>query len=143
VAPARQLTSSASLKCKGCREIRLLLKLRRLVARGSLCSSRRKYLKIHNVGRAWRACSLPVQAIFLFSAIACANAQMKSFGERLLSAFAQDLRTPAYQPLAPDASPPLRRIPPAPFDSPPFPASDGRSEARRSSAIRATSRPGH
>jgi hypothetical protein len=86
--------------------------------------SRRKYLKIHNVGRAWRVGSLPVQAILLFSTITCANAQMKSFGERLLSAFAQDLRTPAYQPPTPDASPPPRRIPPAPFDSPPFPASD-------------------
>src|SRR5437868_2796095 len=35
MAPARQLTSSASLKGKGCREIRLL-EVRRLVARGGL-----------------------------------------------------------------------------------------------------------
>src|SRR5207249_1956835 len=35
MAPARQLTSSATLKSKGCREIRLL-EVRRLVARGRL-----------------------------------------------------------------------------------------------------------
>src|SRR5205823_313674 len=38
MAPARQLTSSASLKGKGCREIRLL-EVRRLVARGGLFES--------------------------------------------------------------------------------------------------------
>jgi hypothetical protein len=81
-------------------------------------------LKIDNVGRAWRVGSLFAHTIFLLSAIVSANGQDKSFGERLLSAFAEDLRAPAYQPPAPDASPPLRRIPPPPFDSPPFPASD-------------------
>jgi hypothetical protein len=81
-------------------------------------------LKIHNVGRAWRVGSLFAEAIFLLSAIVCADAQDKSFSERLLNAFAEDLRAPAYQPPAPDASPPQRRIPAAPFDSPPFPASD-------------------
>jgi hypothetical protein len=81
-------------------------------------------LKIHNVGRAWRVGSLFAQAIFLLSAIVCVDAQDKSFGERLVNAFAEDLRSPAYQPPAPDASPPLRRIPSAPFDSPPFPAGD-------------------
>src|SRR5947209_20629624 len=39
MAPARQLTSSASLKGKGCREIRLL-EVRRLVARVTLRLSR-------------------------------------------------------------------------------------------------------
>jgi Putative beta-barrel porin-2, OmpL-like. bbp2 len=81
-------------------------------------------LKIQNVGRAWHVGSLFAPAIFLFSAIACANGQDKSFGERFLSTFAEDLRAPAYQPPRPDASPPLRRIPPAPFDSPPFPSGD-------------------
>jgi hypothetical protein len=46
------------------------------------------------------------------------------FGQRLFDAFAKDLQSPAYQPPAPDSSPVERRIPPAPFDSPPFPAAD-------------------
>ena len=46
------------------------------------------------------------------------------FGQRLIDAFAKDLLSPAYEPPVPDASPPQRRIPPAPFDSPPFPSAD-------------------
>src|SRR5207249_8767494 len=46
------------------------------------------------------------------------------FGQRLFDAVANDLRAPAYLTPAPDASPPPRRIPPAPFDSPPFPSGD-------------------
>jgi hypothetical protein len=46
------------------------------------------------------------------------------FGQRLIDAFAKGLASPAYELPAPEASPPQRRIPPAPFDSPPFPASD-------------------
>jgi hypothetical protein len=76
------------------------------------------------VGRAWRAASWFAQGVILLNAIASANGQDKWFGERLFSAFGEDLSTPAYQPVAPDASPPLRRIPPAPFDSPPFPSGD-------------------
>jgi hypothetical protein len=57
-------------------------------------------------------------------AIVSASAQEDWFGERLFSVFANDLKSPAYQPPVPDASPPQRRIPPAPFDSPPFPSGD-------------------
>ena len=46
------------------------------------------------------------------------------FGKRLFDTFANDLRSPAYEAPAPNASPPQRRIPPAPFDSPPFPSAD-------------------
>jgi hypothetical protein len=46
------------------------------------------------------------------------------FGKRLFDEFAGDLQLPAYEPPAPNASRPQRRIPPAPFDSPPFPAGD-------------------
>jgi hypothetical protein len=60
----------------------------------------------------------------LYLAVASAKAEDKWFGERLVDAFAKDLGTPAYTAPAPDASPPQRRIPPAPFDSPPFPAGD-------------------
>jgi hypothetical protein len=45
------------------------------------------------------------------------------FGQRLFGAFANDLLSPAYEAPAPNASP-SRRIPPAPFDSPPFPSAD-------------------
>ena len=76
------------------------------------------------MGRAWRAASLFAQGVILLNAIASANGQDKWFGERLFSAFGEDLSTPAYQPVAPDVSPPLRRIPPAPFNSPPFPSGD-------------------
>ncbi|HZR06595.1 MAG TPA: outer membrane beta-barrel protein [Candidatus Udaeobacter sp.] len=46
------------------------------------------------------------------------------FGKRLFEAFSGDLQSPAYQstPSAPSAS--QRRIPLAPFDSPPFPSAD-------------------
>src|SRR3984893_7388061 len=45
------------------------------------------------------------------------------FAQRLGEAFLEQLGTPAYVPPDPNAPNP-RRIPPAPFDSPPFPASD-------------------
>jgi Putative beta-barrel porin-2, OmpL-like. bbp2 len=60
--------------------------------------------------------------------IAIANASAANdtdwLGQRLFNAFANDLQSPAYEPPAPNASQPLRRIPPAPFDSPPFPSAD-------------------
>ena len=62
---------------------------------------------------------------------------------RDFTAFAEDLRTPAYTSPAPDASPSQRRIPPAPFDSPPFQPAIGKSAAHQSSAIRETWRRGH
>src|SRR6202011_5027810 len=46
------------------------------------------------------------------------------FLKRLDEAFLEQLGTPAYTPPEPNATPTPRRIPPAPFDSPPFPASD-------------------
>jgi hypothetical protein len=48
------------------------------------------------------------------------------FWKRLDEAFLEQLGTPAYTPPAPDATPAptTRRIPPAPFDSPPFPNGD-------------------
>jgi Putative beta-barrel porin-2, OmpL-like. bbp2 len=46
------------------------------------------------------------------------------FWKRLDEAMLEQLGTPAYTPPAPGATPTPRRIPPAPFDSPPFPASD-------------------
>jgi hypothetical protein len=46
------------------------------------------------------------------------------FGQRLIEAVAADLRASAFEAPAPDASPPSRRIPGAPFDSPPFPSGD-------------------
>jgi hypothetical protein len=45
------------------------------------------------------------------------------FAQRLGEAFLEQLGTPAYVPPDPNAPNP-RRIPPAPFDSPPFPAGD-------------------
>src|SRR4029077_16603063 len=45
------------------------------------------------------------------------------FVQRLGEAFLEQLGTPAYTPPDPNAPNP-RRIPPAPFDSPPFPAGD-------------------
>jgi hypothetical protein len=81
-------------------------------------------LKINNVGCAWRVGLRCVHAVFLYIAVVSARAQDRSFGERFFTAFADDLRTPAYTTPAPDASPPQRRILPAPFDSPPFPSSD-------------------
>jgi Putative beta-barrel porin-2, OmpL-like. bbp2 len=48
------------------------------------------------------------------------------FWKRLDEAMLEQLGTPVYTPPAPDATPgpSTRRIPPAPFDSPPFPAGD-------------------
>jgi Putative beta-barrel porin-2, OmpL-like. bbp2 len=46
------------------------------------------------------------------------------FWQRLNEAFLEQLGTPAYTPPEPGATPTPRRIPPAPFDSPPFPAGD-------------------
>src|SRR5262249_3979862 len=45
------------------------------------------------------------------------------FLKRLDAAFLEQLRTPAYPPLDP-STPNSRRIPPPPFDSPPFPSGD-------------------
>jgi Putative beta-barrel porin-2, OmpL-like. bbp2 len=60
--------------------------------------------------------------IVISTAAAAENADW--FGKRLFDAFAEDLRSPAYEASAPNASPQQRRIPPAPFDSPPFPSAD-------------------
>ena len=60
--------------------------------------------------------------IVISTAAAAENADW--FGKRLFDAFADDLRSPAYEAPAPNASPQQRRIPPAPFDSPPFPSAD-------------------
>ena len=60
--------------------------------------------------------------IVISTAAAAENADW--FGKRLFDAFAEDLRSPAYEAPAPNASPQQRRIPPAPFDSPPFPSAD-------------------
>src|ERR1700740_689171 len=46
------------------------------------------------------------------------------FWKRLDEAMLEQLGAPAYTPPEPGATPTPRRIPPAPFDSPPFPASD-------------------
>jgi Putative beta-barrel porin-2, OmpL-like. bbp2 len=46
------------------------------------------------------------------------------FAQRLGEAFLEQLGTPAYTPPEPGATPTPRRIPPAPFDSPPFPSAD-------------------
>jgi len=56
--------------------------------------------------------------------IANARGEDQWFGERLVKAFAEDLKAPAYTAPAPDASPSQRRIPSQPFDSPPFPSGD-------------------
>jgi len=63
-----------------------------------------------------------VIGILISNASAAENAEW--FGQRLFDAFAKDVQSSAYQAPAPDASPPQRRIPPAPFDSPPFPSGD-------------------
>jgi hypothetical protein len=58
------------------------------------------------------------------------------FWKRLDEAFLEQLGTPAYIPGTP---PPVRRIPPPPFDSPPFQMLIGKSAAQpaqRSSVIR-------
>lgn len=41
-----------------------------------------------------------------------------------MHAFAEDAQAPAFVAVSPEASPAQRRIPPSPFDSPPFPAAD-------------------
>jgi hypothetical protein len=46
------------------------------------------------------------------------------FGQRLFDAFAKDVQSTAYEAPPPDAAPSPRRIPAAPFDSPPFPSGD-------------------
>jgi len=46
------------------------------------------------------------------------------FWKRLDEAFLEQLGTPAYTPPEPGSTPTPRRIPPAPFDSPPFPSGD-------------------
>ena len=46
------------------------------------------------------------------------------FAQRLGKAFLEQLGTAAYTPPEPGATPTPRRIPPAPFDSPPFPSAD-------------------
>jgi hypothetical protein len=63
-----------------------------------------------------------VAAILIPNAIAAEDTDW--FGKRLFDAFANDLKSPAYEAPVPNASPPQRRIPPAPFDSPPFPSAD-------------------
>jgi Putative beta-barrel porin-2, OmpL-like. bbp2 len=63
-----------------------------------------------------------VAGIVISSASAADNTDW--FGQRLFDAFANDLHSPAYEAPTQNASPPQRRIPPAPFDSPPFPSGD-------------------
>ena len=53
-----------------------------------------------------------------------ARKMKEPFCKRLDEAFLEQLGTPANTPPEPGATPTPRRIPPAPFDSPPFPASD-------------------
>ncbi len=68
------------------------------------------------------------------------------FWKRLDEAMLEQLGTPAYTPPAPGATPAptTRRIPPAPFDSPPFPERvTGKLAAVPSSATRASLRPTH
>ena len=54
---------------------------------------------------------------------AAAKKAREPFLQRLNEAFFEQLSTPAYVPSPPDA-PTTRRIPPAPFDSPPYPNGD-------------------
>jgi Putative beta-barrel porin-2, OmpL-like. bbp2 len=63
-----------------------------------------------------------VAGIVISNASAADNADW--FGQRVFDAFANDLQLPAYEAPTPNASAPQRRIPPAPFDSPPFPSGD-------------------
>ena len=63
-----------------------------------------------------------VAGILISNATAAENPD--SFGQWLVDAFANDLKSPAYEAPAPNASPLQRRIPPAPFDSPPFPSAE-------------------
>jgi multidrug efflux pump subunit AcrA (membrane-fusion protein) len=61
------------------------------------------------------------------------------FAQRLGEAFLEQLGTAAYTPPEPGATPTPRRIPPAPFDSPPFPSADWQIGVP-SSGIRVSSR---
>jgi hypothetical protein len=63
-----------------------------------------------------------VIGIVISNASAAENADW--FGKRLFDAFAKDVQSPAYEAPAPSTPPPQRRIPPSPFDSPPFPSAD-------------------
>jgi hypothetical protein len=63
-----------------------------------------------------------VASVVISNATAADNTDW--FGQRMFDAFVHDLRSPAYEAPAPNALPPQRRIPPAPFDSPPFPSAD-------------------
>jgi hypothetical protein len=71
----------------------------------------------------WRA-----RIVFYLLAFATVNARTAGapdwFGQRLIETFSKDLQMPAFEAPSPDASPPQRRIPAAPFDSPPFPSAD-------------------
>ena len=53
-----------------------------------------------------------------------AHKMKEPFWKRLDEAFLEQLGTPAYTPPEPGTTPTPRRIPPAPFDSPPYPSSD-------------------
>src|SRR3984893_17624511 len=53
-----------------------------------------------------------------------ARKMREPFWKRLDEAVLEQLGTPAYTPPEPGATPTPRRIPPAPFDSPPYPSSD-------------------
>jgi hypothetical protein len=76
----------------------------------------------------WRANQRRAPIVICLIAFVIASARAAetpdSFGQRLIDAFAKGLLSPAYEPPAPGASPPQRRIPAAPFDSPPFPSAD-------------------
>ena len=76
----------------------------------------------------WRANQRRAPIVICLIAFVIASARAAETpdwsGQRLIDAFAKGVLSPAYEPLAPDASPPQRRIPPAPFDSPPFPSAD-------------------
>ena len=70
-----------------------------------------------------RLATVALVAAFVTSS-AAAEDNPDWFGQRLFDALAKDLQSPAYQPPTPNSAPVQRRIPPAPFDSPPFPAAD-------------------
>ena len=56
---------------------------------------------------------------------ACAHSlAQQSLPQLLTTAFADDLQTPAVTSPAPESGPSTRRIPPSPFDSPPYPSSE-------------------
>jgi hypothetical protein len=80
-------------------------------------------IKIERARRVYASLLFTAFLVFIFPRVS-SGTEADWFGERLVNAFGQDFFTPAYQEPAPDASPPQRRIPPTPFDSPPFPSSD-------------------